>query len=285
MADLITISDVAAMRRWAHFEHATGRRIALVPTMGYLHDGHLALVHEARKEAHRVVVSIFVNPTQFGAGEDLARYPRDLAGDLVKLREARADVAFVPDASAIYPSGFDTWIEPRELASVLCGKSRPGHFRGVATVVAVLLRQTLADVAVFGEKDFQQLQVIRRLVRDLWLDVEIVGVPIVREEDGLAMSSRNAYLSIDERRQALALSRAIDAVQQCFGAGERGGAALLNVVRATLAEVPAVRPEYVELVDRETLQPIESVRAPALLAIAAFVGSTRLIDNCQLTPL
>ncbi len=284
MSELLTITDPATLRRWAKNEHIQGRRLALVPTMGYLHEGHLELVRAARSAAHRAIVSIFVNPTQFGANEDLDRYPRDLAGDLVKLREAHADVAFVPEAASLYPTGFDTWVEPASLGTVLCGKSRPGHFRGVATVVAILLRQTMADVAVFGEKDFQQLQVIRRMVRDLYLDIEIVAVPTVRESGGLAMSSRNAYLSADERRQALALSRALVEVRKRFSAGERRAEQLLATARETVAEQPALRVDYIELVARETLQPVAEIRAPALLAVAVFAGVTRLIDNCQLEP-
>jgi pantoate--beta-alanine ligase len=259
-------------------------RIALVPTMGSLHDGHLALVREARGRGDRVVVSIFVNPTQFGANEDLDKYPRDLDADLAKLAALDVDAVFVPNEAVIYPPGFDTWVVPGELAQPLCGASRPDHFRGVATVVLILLRLSRCHVALFGEKDFQQLQIIRRMAADLWLDVEIVGCPIVRERDGLAMSSRNAYLSPEERRQALVLSQGLARAELLVEGGERRAGAIAGAVRDTIAGAPAARVDYVELVDSESLAAVERVEAPVLCAIAAWVGRTRLIDNRVLSP-
>jgi pantoate--beta-alanine ligase len=280
--DMLTVSDPAVMRRWATNEHKHGRRIVLVPTMGYLHDGHLSLVKEARRHGNRVVVSIFVNPTQFAPNEDLERYPRDLAGDFVKLRESHADVVFTPDAKAVYGPGFDTWVVPESLAAGLCGRSRPTHFRGVATVVMTLLRITLADAAVFGEKDYQQLQIIRRMVRDLWLDVEIIGMPTVREKDGLAMSSRNAFLSEAERQAATKLFAALTAIQAAHKSGEKRAEQLLSTGSELLRSAPGVKLDYLEIVDAENLSRLETVERGAVVMIAAFVGLTRLIDNIRL---
>jgi pantoate--beta-alanine ligase len=282
MRRLHTVRDLQA---WSDAERAAGRRVALVPTMGALHAGHLALVEEARRRADRVVVSIFVNPTQFGPNEDLARYPRTLEQDLAACCEAGADVAFLPDESEVYPPGSQTWVEVEELSKPLCGRSRSGHFRGVATVVTKLLLAAKPHVAVFGEKDFQQLLVIRRLVDDLGFDVEIVGVPIVREPDGLALSSRNAYLDAATRREALVLGRALDAAEGACRAGERRSAALLELVRRELEKAPQAQIDYAELRDAETLQPAPPVlRRPVLLALAVRFASVRLIDNRVLRP-
>ena len=212
------------MTAWSRAAHARGERIAFVPTMGALHAGHVALLAEGRRRADKLALSIFVNPTQFGPNEDLARYPRDLPGDLAKAAGAGTDVAFVPEASDIYPAGFQTTIEVRELARGLDGVFRPGHFAGVATVVAKLFNIVAPDLAIFGEKDFQQLAIVRRLVADLAMGIEIVGLPTVREPDGLAMSSRNAYLSPAERTRALSLSRALFAARDRAAAGERDAA-------------------------------------------------------------
>src|SRR3982751_4533449 len=210
------LRDPIAMRTRAEDLRRDGRRIAVVPTMGALHDGHLALLRAARARADIVILTIFVNPTQFGPNEDLAKYPRDEAGDLAKARSCGIDLAFCPEASAMYPAGAQTFIEVRELQKSLCGASRPGHFAGVATIVAKLFHITRPHVAVFGEKDYQQLAIIRRMVRDLDFDVEIAGVPIVREPDGVAMSSRNAYLSADQRRAALSLSAGLAAAERVY---------------------------------------------------------------------
>ena len=233
----------------------------------------------SHERADLTAVSIFVNPTQFGPSEDLARYPRDPEGDLRKCREAKVDVVFTPEAGAMYPRGHRTFVEVTRLQDGLCGARRPGHFRGVATVVTQLFALARPQVAVFGEKDFQQLQIIRRLALDLHLGVEVVGMPIVREADGLAMSSRNAYLSPPERTRALALSRGLGAARARWAAGERGGDSLREAVRAEF-RAAEVREDYVELVNPATLEPLpRAEQADARLLVAAFVGTTRLIDN------
>lgn len=270
------IRDPRAMQRECEALRQAGKRIAFVPTMGYLHDGHLSLLREARKRGDVLALSIYVNPTQFGPKEDLGRYPRDEAGDLAKAESCGVDLAFVP--SNLYPDGFQTYIQVRELEQPLCGASRPGHFIGVATVVAKLFQLVRPYVALFGRKDYQQLAIIRRMVRDLDFDIEIVGMPIVREADGLAMSSRNAYLKGDERQRALCLSRGLAAARERFARGERDAATLVAAARAQV-EQGATRVDYVELRDAESLSPIAKVDRPAVLAIAAFIGTTRLIDN------
>lgn len=258
---------------------APARRVAFVPTMGNLHAGHFALVDLARSRADKVVASIFVNPTQFGPGEDLARYPRDLEGDLEKCRAAKVDTVFAPEAGAMYPPGHRTFVEVTGLQDGLCGARRPGHFRGVATVVTQLFALARPHVAVFGEKDWQQLQILRRLALDLHLGVEVVGMPIIREPDGLAMSSRNAYLSPSERSRALALSRGLAKARARWAAGERAAAPLQEAVRAELVAAE-VREDYVALVTPDTLEDLQRAdRADARLLVAGFVGKTRLIDN------
>jgi pantoate--beta-alanine ligase len=272
----------AEMRARAEDQRRDGRRIAVVPTMGYLHEGHLALLRAGRARSDLLVMTLFVNPTQFGPNEDLARYPRDEAGDLDKARATGVDLVFAPDAAAMYPGGYQTTVEVRELAAPLCGASRPGHFAGVASVVSKLFHLTQPHLAVFGRKDFQQLAIIRRMVRDLDFGIEILDVPIVREPDGLALSSRNAYLTPDERRQALALSRGIRAAEALFAAGERREAELVAAARRELLSSTLARIDYVELRDAESLRSIQTVDAPAVLALAVFFGKTRLIDNTVL---
>jgi pantoate--beta-alanine ligase len=259
-----------------------GDRVGFVPTMGALHAGHLALADEARRRAPFVVASIFVNPTQFGPNEDLSRYPRDLDGDLSKLASRGVDAVFAPEPGELYPAGEDTRVRVGKLAEPLCGRSRPGHFEGVATVVTKLLGLVGPSVAVFGKKDYQQLQIIRRITRDLFLPVEIVPVLTVREPDGLAMSSRNAYLSADERTRARALAAGLDAAVCAFDAGERGARELENLARAPV-ERAATSVEYVEVRDADSLASFDDrVGARAVLAIACRVGATRLIDNVVL---
>jgi len=276
------LRTVAEMTAFSAAAHARGERIAFVPTMGFLHAGHVSLLDEGRRRGDRLVLSIFVNPTQFAPSEDLARYPRDLAGDLAKAAAAGTDVAFVPDDGQMYPAGYQTYVRVRELEQGLCGASRPDHFQGVATVVCKLFNIVRPQVALFGEKDFQQLAVIRRMVADLNQPVEVVGLPIVREPDGLAMSSRNKYLSPDERQRALALSRGLSAARALFQGGERREDPLVASARAPIAAA-ATRVDYVELRDAETLRPVGGgLSAPAVLAVAAFVGTTRLIDNLRL---
>ena len=269
----------AELSEWTEAARREGRRVGLVPTMGFLHRGHLSLMEACRGRADLTAVSIFVNPTQFGPNEDLARYPRDLEGDLKKCRETGVDVVFAPESGAMYPAGHRTFVEVAQLQDGLCGARRPGHFRGVATVVTQLFALARPHLAVFGEKDWQQLQIIRRLAVDLHLGVEVVGMPIVREADGLAMSSRNAYLSPVERTRALALSRGLGAARARWAAGERQADVLREAARAEL-RAAEVREDYVELVTPDTLESLaRAERADARLLVAGFVGTTRLIDN------
>lgn len=260
-----------------------GKRIGFVPTMGFLHEGHGALIRQSAARCDVTVVSIFVNPTQFGPSEDLANYPRDLERDQNLCLEAGTTVLFLPEVAEVYPTGFQTHVEPGRLAEPLCGRFRPGHFRGVATVVAKLFNMVEPDLAFFGQKDFQQTVVIRRLARDLNLPVDVVVVPTVREADGLALSSRNTYLDEDARRRALTLSQGLLAAKTAFEAGERAVAQLVALARAPLAGVDSV--QYLELVDAQTLEPLQGeVDRTVSLCVAAYVGSTRLIDNVLLTP-
>jgi pantoate--beta-alanine ligase len=281
MSTVEVIQSPAAMSAWSEAARSRGERIAFVPTMGALHAGHLSLLSAAREHGARVALSIFVNPTQFGPNEDLARYPRDLDGDLAKAANVGTDVAFVPEVEDMYPPDARTVVEVREVSQGLCGDRRPGHFAGVATVVAKLFGIVRPHVALFGEKDFQQVAVIRRMVADLSLPVEIVGRPTLREQDGLAMSSRNAYLSPGERARAVAIFRGLCAARTRFRAGERQVAAL---VQTALDEITADfdRVDYVELRDAESLRPVERVERPAVILAAAFLGTTRLIDNLRL---
>jgi pantoate--beta-alanine ligase len=269
--------------RRACFEARQDGELGLVPTMGFLHAGHQSLIEAAARRCPQVAVTIFVNPTQFGANEDMSRYPRDLEGDLRKCEEAGAKLVFAPhDSSEMYPAGYQTFVEPGPLAQPLDGEKRPGHFRGVCTVVAKLFILSRAEEAFFGEKDFQQLAVIRRMVTDLNLPVEVVGLPTVREPDGLAMSSRNKNLSPDERQRALALSRGLRAARALYDGGERRPEALLAAAREPIAAA-STRIDYVEVRDAETLHPIsERIDRPAVIATAAFIGKTRLIDNIRL---
>jgi len=269
------------MSAWSESVRARGERIALVPTMGALHAGHVSLLSAARKLADRVVLSIFVNPTQFGPKEDLARYPRDLDGDLAKAAGAGTDAAFVPEAEDMYPPGAQTFVEIREVSQGLCGERRPGHFAGVATVVCKLLNIVRPHLALFGEKDFQQLAVIQRMVGDLNMPVDVVGQPTVRQPDGLAMSSRNAYLSESERVRALAISQGLSAARERFAAGERDAGALVAVALAVVRD-RVDRLDYVEIRDADSLHPVERVDRPAVILAAAYVGATRLIDNMRI---
>lgn len=267
-----------AVARW----RAAGVRVGFVPTMGALHEGHLSLVRLARAHAGRVVASVFVNPTQFGPHEDYNRYPRAPEADAEMLAGAGCDLLFLPDVETVYPPGASTRVRVEGPARGFEGDCRPGHFEGVATVVAALLGLVRPDVAVFGEKDAQQLAVVRALVRDLHLPVEIVPGPIVREPDGLAMSSRNAYLSPDERRRALVLHRALDGARQTIAAGERDAGRVLAGVRATIAAEPGVELDYAAVVDPLSFAPLERLAGEVVLPVAARVGATRLLDNLRL---
>ena len=278
------ITTAAKMRERSSAWHRAGQRIGFVPTMGYLHEGHLSLIRLARCRADVVVVSIFVNPTQFGPAEDLAAYPRDFEGDAQRCRAEGVDVLFHPPVSEMYAPDASTWVVEERLSRGLCGVARPTHFRGVCTVVARLFNLVGPDVAVFGEKDAQQLRVVRRMVRDLGFPVEIAAAPTVREPDGLAMSSRNRYLTPEERRQAVCLRRALDEAERRYAAGERRAAVLEQAMRETLAAAPAARPDYVEIVNDETLEPVETCDQPVLVALAVRFGRARLIDNTRLPP-
>jgi pantoate--beta-alanine ligase len=262
---------------------AAGERIGFVPTMGALHDGHLSLVRLARSHAARVVGSVFVNPTQFGPGEDFERYPRQLERDAALLESAGCDLLFAPAVETMYPPGSSTFLDPAGPAEGLEGAHRPGHFRGVATVVSALFLLVQPDVAVFGEKDAQQLAVLRRMVRDLHFPIEIVPGPTLREADGLAMSSRNVYLDPDERRAAAVLHRALVRAQEAIAQGERSGDAVRRAMGAVLAGEPRARVEYAEVVDAGSFQPVETLRGALVLPMAVRIGKTRLIDNFQLT--
>ncbi len=274
------IESLSEMRAWSRAERVRGRRIGLVPTMGFLHEGHLRLVDRARERADRVVMSIFVNPLQFGPGEDFATYPRDLERDKKLAAERHVDCLFLPDAKAMYPADPLVRVHPGAMADGLEGAARPGHFAGVLTVVAKLFHLVEPDIAVFGRKDFQQAMLVRRMADDLNFGLEVDVAPTVRELDGLALSSRNAYLQVDERRAALALSRALRAVEQAWRGGEADPGPLarrgLDVLRA-----PGVAPEYLALVD-EQMRPVARVDARTVVLVAARVGKTRLIDNVVL---
>ncbi len=259
-----------------------GKTIAFVPTMGYLHEGHASLLREGRRRGDILVLSIFVNPIQFGQNEDLGRYPRDMERDCRLADECGVDIVFAPDASVMYPPGFQTSITVRELSQYLCGASRPGHFDGVATVVTKLFNIVQPDVALFGCKDYQQLAVIRRMTADLSMPVQIVGMPIVRETDGLAMSSRNAYLSPSERQSSLCLSRAIRQVRELYAGGEHSASTLLAAARESIRVEPAAVIDYLELRDSVSLATADLVSDTTLLALAVKIGTTRLIDNTVL---
>jgi len=273
------ISDLKNMQQLCLSLRREGRRIAFVPTMGYLHEGHLSLLREGRRRGDVLVLSIFVNPTQFGPNEDLAAYPRDLQRDLDMARSVGVDLVWTPTPQQVYPEGYATYVDVEGLTETLCGASRPGHFRGVTTVVCKLFNVVQPELALFGEKDFQQLAVIRRMTLDLNLPVEIVGMPIAREADGLAMSSRNVYLSADERRQALVLSRALAAARKMAAAGVRDSGAILAELRGVIGEAPDARIDYLQICHQATLQEQQRVDADSVLLLAVFVGKTRLIDN------
>jgi pantoate--beta-alanine ligase len=276
MRVVCTATDVRGAVREAR---KLGNKIGFVPTMGALHDGHLSLVRAAKSRCDFVVVSIFVNPTQFGPKEDFARYPRTLEADQQKLKAEGVDLVFTPSVEEMYPPGAVTFVTVEGMSERLDGRSRPGHFRGVTTVVAKLFHIAEPDIAFFGQKDAAQVAIIRRMVRDLMFPVQIEVVPIVREADGLALSSRNLYLSSEERRLATVLSRALRKVDSSFRSGERNSTALLEIARQVFATEPEVRVDYIEIVDPESLEAVSSVQNGTLVAVAAFVGVTRLIDN------
>jgi pantoate--beta-alanine ligase len=277
------IKNIDHMQQEARQLLQTGKTIVLVPTMGCLHEGHLALMREGRKQGDALVISIFVNPTQFGPVEDFQAYPRDPDRDVSLAESVGVDIIFTPEAEAIYDKAYQTFVDLEMLPRYLCGPSRPSHFRGVATVVTKLLNIVKPHVAVFGEKDYQQLAIIRRMVHDLNFDVRVIGVPIVRESDGLAMSSRNTYLSEDERRSALSLYKALQQAQKSVAQGIRDAGQLVHSASEVLCSYPYTKIDYVSVCDPETLEDVNRVEEPTLMALAVWVGKTRLIDNTILT--
>jgi pantoate--beta-alanine ligase len=280
---LATVRTVAELRRAVDAWRRAGERVALVPTMGALHRGHIALVERGRALCPRVVASLFVNPTQFGPNEDFARYPRDEAADAALLAGARCDLLYAPDVAEMYPEGFATTVDPGPIAARQCGPFRPGHFAGVATVVSKLLLQSQTDVALFGEKDFQQLQVIRRVARDLDIPVAIEGVPTVRESDGLALSSRNVYLTPEQRAVAPALYRTIAEMARRIEGGENASAVSAEGL-AALRRAGITSIDYLDVADAETLRPLERLDRPGRVLGAVWLGKTRLIDNFPVIP-
>ena len=273
------IGPVPALQAAVAEARRGGRTVGFVPTMGYLHEGHLSLVRECRKRSDVTVASIFVNPLQFGPGEDFRRYPRDPERDTALLENEGTDILFLPETAEMYPPGFRTSVEVAGLQDRLCGRSRPGHFRGVATVVLKLFHIVRPDFAFLGEKDAQQVVILRRMTADLNLDVRIIAVPTVREPDGLAMSSRNVYLSAEERRAAVVLYRSLEEARRSFEAGERQASRIRERVLGILAAEPLARPDYAEVVDPITLEPVERAEDGTLIALAVHFGRTRLIDN------
>lgn len=257
--------------------------VGFVPTMGYLHEGHLTLVRRARAENEAVVVSIFVNPTQFGPAEDFAQYPRDMERDLSLLEKEKVDFVFAPPAEEVYPSGFSSWVEVEKVTERLEGAARPGHFRGVATVVAKLFNMVQPHRAYFGQKDAQQALVIKKMVRDLDMNLEVIVVPTVREADGLAMSSRNTYLNPEERKAALVLWKSLNLAQQLWSQGKRDAGYLRQEMVSLIQKEPLAKIDYVSIADPETLEELTEVKAPALVSMAVYIGKTRLIDNLLLS--
>lgn len=278
------VATVKEMQARADRVRAEGRTIALAPTMGYLHEGHLSLVRKGREYADRVVLSIFVNPAQFGPDEDLAAYPRAMERDLAMAEANGVDVVFTPSETELYGPDFQTYVTLERLPNHLCGLSRPVHFRGVATVVTKLFNIVKPHVAVFGEKDYQQLQVVRRMTADLNFDVRIVGAPIIRDPDGLAKSSRNAYLTTEQRESGLTLNRSLEKAQAMAADGETDPTRIIEAAQSLIADAPHARIDYIEIVDPHTLERVDRVKGPALMALAVHVGKSRLIDNRVLTP-
>jgi len=276
------IESVKSMQKRSDELRAAGQTLALVPTMGFLHEGHLELMRVGKRHSDTLAISIFVNPTQFGPAEDYDQYPRDTEGDLRKVREVGVDIVFFPRVEEIYPNGFQTKVEVEKVTQHLCGISRPHHFGGVTTVVAKLFNITRPHVAIFGQKDYQQLMVINRMVVDLNMGIQIIGVPTVREQDGLAMSSRNKYLNPQQRKSALCLKKSLDLAAQMYQGGEKGAGAIKDAIVSLIQSHPFTAIDYVALCDPVTLEPVGTLGGKTLLALAVKVGETRLIDNCVL---
>ena len=273
------ITSVHQMKDYSARARTANKKIAFVPTMGFLHEGHLSLMREGKKRGDILIVSIFVNPTQFGPSEDFERYPRNFAGDSRMAERVGVDVLFAPEAREMYPPSHQSFIRVTEVTRGLCGKSRPTHFQGVATVVAMLFHIVMPHIAIFGEKDFQQLVTIQQMVRDLHMDTEVVGMPIIRELDGLAMSSRNTYLTPDERKAALSLHRSLERAREGISKGELRAGLLIEKAREVLQSEPLVRVDYLEICDARTLEPVDQIDRNVVIAVAAYLGKVRLIDN------
>ena len=273
------ITSVHQMKDYSARARTANKKIAFVPTMGFLHEGHLSLMREGKKRGDILIVSIFVNPTQFGPSEDFERYPRDFGRDSRMAESVGVDVLFAPEAREMYPPGHQSSIRVTEVTRGLCGKSRPTHFQGVATVVGMLFNIVRPHVAIFGEKDFQQLVTIQQMVRDLHMDTEVVGMPIIREVDGLAMSSRNTYLKPDERKAALSLHRSLEHAREGISKGELRAGLLIEKAREVLQSEPLVRVDYLEICDARTLEPVDQIDRNVVIAVAAYLGKVRLIDN------
>jgi pantoate--beta-alanine ligase len=274
-----TVREIGLMQKLSERWRRDGHTIACVPTMGFLHEGHLELLRVGRRRGDRLIMTLFVNPTQFGPHEDFTKYPRDTEGDLEKARSVGVDVVFMPTAEEMYPDCYQTTITVEEITQYLCGRSRPGHFSGVTTVVTKLFHSTKPHLAIFGEKDYQQLVVIKQMVRDLNMDIEIIGVPTVREEDGLAMSSRNTYLSPEERLSALSLKKGLDLAQTMVKEGEKDSAMIIRALKDLILSHPFTEIDYITICDPESLVDVETIDRPCLLALAVRVGKARLIDN------
>lgn len=273
------ISTAKEMQQRSDQFRQQGKTIAFVPTMGYLHEGHLALMREGKEQGDKLIISIFVNPTQFGPAEDYEQYPRDMQRDLKLAQKVGVDCVFTPSAQELYPDGFQTAVEVEGVTQNLCGISRPGHFRGVTTIVAKLFNIVKPHIALFGQKDYQQLVAIKRMVDDLNIDTEIIGIPTVRERDGLAMSSRNAYLSPKKRKEAAKLYRSLRKGEELFRQGEKNTTTILNTVRGGIEETKPEKIDYIKICDAHTLEDIEEIKDDAIIAIAVQIGKTRLIDN------
>jgi pantoate--beta-alanine ligase len=280
---MIVLQRIKDMKAFSHERKAAGATIGLVPTMGYLHEGHLSLVRECRANADATVVSIFVNPAQFGPNEDLQSYPRDLRQDVEMVKREGVDVVFAPPDYEMYPPGYRTFVEVHELQDRLCGRTRPGHFRGVCTIVLKLFNIVGPDIAFFGWKDAQQLIILRKMAKDLNLDVKVEGIPLVRDAEGLALSSRNSYLSAKERRAALVLSKGLREAEAMARAGEKSAKALISKVIETIREEPLACIDYVDIVSMDDFAPLERIDGDALIALAVHIGKTRLIDNIRIS--
>jgi pantoate--beta-alanine ligase len=273
------IKTIKEMKEFSSQARRAGKTIAFVPTMGYFHDGHLSLMREGRRRGHLLIISLFVNPTQFGPNEDFKNYPRDFERDSKMAEEVGVDVLFAPEASDLYPLNHQTIVRVEKVTQNLCGRSRPIHFQGVTTVVMMLFEIVMPHVAIFGEKDYQQLVTIQQMVRDLHMSVEVVGMPTVREADGLAMSSRNTYLLPEERKAALSLYRSLQKAKELLQKGERKADRILHEMKGIFRSKPLVRIDYVQICDATTLQDVDRIEGDVVVALAAYLGKTRLIDN------